>query len=171
MESAQKPTSGQLNDRTTPILTKDRRTDDWVLDVGYWRNSVSSEKGQSELMGSICCTQIPLILVMTGQSHHSPLSGPYSANPQVDPKTHTSTNAVVLFFVMIHTNPPMLMNLCSMFRPFLSHHHVLSHLLFVIMMILLTVSPTLVPLLTHSLLLSIFSYWSVRQPYPQLVGI
>ena len=118
MESAQKPTSGQLNDRTTPILTKDRRMDDWVLDVGHWRNSVSSEKGQSELMRSICCTQIPLILVMTSQSHHSPLSGPYSANPQVDPKTHTSTNAIVLFFVMILTTPPMLMNPCSMFRLF-----------------------------------------------------
>ena len=54
------------------------------------------------------------------------------------------------------SRPPMLMNPCSMFR-FLSRHHVLSHLLFVIMTILLTVSPTLVLLLTHSLLLSIFS--------------
>ena len=44
-----------------------------------------------------------------------------------------------------------------MFSPFLSHNHVLSHLHFVIMMILLTVGPTLDPLLTHSLLLSIFS--------------
>ena len=44
-----------------------------------------------------------------------------------------------------------------MFSPFLCCGHVLSHLPFVIMMILLTVSPTLVLLLTHSLLLSILS--------------
>ena len=62
--------------------------------------------------------------------------------------------------------PPMLMNPCSMFRSFLCHDHVLLHLHFTIMMIQLTVSPTLVPLLTHSLLLSIFSYWSVHWPYP-----
>ena len=39
---------------------------------------------------------------------------------------------------------------------FLCHHYVLSHFPFAIMMILFTVSPTLVPLFTHSLLLSIF---------------
>ena len=51
---------------------------------------------------------------------------------------------------------PMLINLCSMFSPFLCHDHVLSHLHFAIMTFRLTVSPTLDPLLTHSLLLSIF---------------
>ena len=51
----------------------------------------------------------------------------------------------------------MLTNLCSMFSLFLSHDHTLLHLRFVIMTILLTVSPTLGLLLTHSLLLSIFS--------------
>ena len=54
-------------------------------------------------------------------------------------------------------NPPMLTNPCSMFSPFLYYDHVLSHLHFAIMTTLLTVSPTLDPLLTHSLLLSIFS--------------
>ena len=49
------------------------------------------------------------------------------------------------------SQPPMLTNLCSMFSSFLCHNHVLSHLYFAIMMILLTVSPTLVPLTTHSL--------------------
>ena len=50
----------------------------------------------------------------------------------------------------------MLTNLCSIFSFFLCHNCVLLHLRFVIMTFLLTVSPTLVPLLTHSLLLSIF---------------
>ena len=59
----------------------------------------------------------------------------------------------------------MLMNPCSMFSPFLCHNHAISHLHFVIMTFLLTVSPTLIPLLTHSLLLSIFlANWSVRHP-------
>ena len=67
--------------------------------------SVSDEKGQGELMGSICCTQIPFILVMTSQSHHLPLSLPYSANPPVDLKTHISTSTIELFFVMILMTP------------------------------------------------------------------
>ena len=54
------------------------------------------------------------------------------------------------------SQPPMLMNPCSMFRFFLCHDCVLLHILFAIKTTLLTVSPTLVPLLTHSLLLSIF---------------
>ena len=54
-------------------------------------------------------------------------------------------------------NPPMLTNPCSMFSPFLYYDHVLSHLHFAIMTTLLTVSPTLVPWLTHSLLWFIFS--------------
>ena len=48
-------------------------------------------KGQSELMGSICCTQIPFILIAISQSHCLPLLVLYSANPQVDPKTHIGT--------------------------------------------------------------------------------
>ena len=44
-----------------------------------------------------------------------------------------------------------------MFSLSFSYDHVLSHLHFAIMTILLTVSSTLIPLLTHSLLLSIFS--------------
>ena len=53
--------------------------------------------------------------------------------------------------------PPMLMNACSMNSPFLCHDHVLLHLHSTITTNMLTVSATLVPLLTHSLLLSIFS--------------
>ena len=56
-------------------------------------------------MESICCTWIPFILVVTSQSHHSPLSLLYSANPLVDLKTHTSTGTVELFFVMILMTP------------------------------------------------------------------
>ena len=85
------PTGGQLDDWTTTVLTEDQRTDDWVLHVGHWKNSVSSEKGQGKLMGSICCTWIPFILIAISQSHHLPLSVLYSADPLVDPKTHTGT--------------------------------------------------------------------------------
>ena len=54
------------------MLSEDWRPDDGMLHVGHWRNSVSSEKGQGELMGSIRCTRIPLILAMTTNhiSHH-----------------------------------------------------------------------------------------------------
>ena len=44
-----------------------------------------------------------------------------------------------------------------MFSSFLCHYHILSHLQFVIMALLLTVSPTLVLWLTHLLLLFNFS--------------
>ena len=64
-----------------------------------------SEMGQGELMGSIHCTQIPFILIMTNQSHLSLLSRPYSANPLVDPKTHLGTGTNEWFFVMILTTP------------------------------------------------------------------
>ena len=50
-----------------------------------------SEMGQGELMGSICSTRIPFILIVTSQSHLSPLSKSYSPNPLVDPKTHFGT--------------------------------------------------------------------------------
>ena len=63
------------------------------------------EKGQGELMGFIRCTWIPFILVTISQSHRLPLSRPYSANPLVDPKTHTGTSTVELFFVMILMTP------------------------------------------------------------------
>ena len=61
--------------------------------------------GQGELMGSIRCTQIPFILIMTSQSHLSPLSKSYSANPLLGLKTHVGTGTVELFFVMILTTP------------------------------------------------------------------
>ena len=54
-------------------------------------------------MGFICCTQIPFILITTNQSHLLLLLKPYSADPPVDPKTHTGTGTVELFFVMILT--------------------------------------------------------------------
>ena len=54
--------------------SKNRRPDDGMLHVGHWRDSVSDEKGQSELMGSIRCTRILFILVTTSQSHCLPLS-------------------------------------------------------------------------------------------------
>ena len=76
--------------------------------MGCWKIaaiSVLSEIGQGKLMGSIHCTRIPFILVAINQSHLSPLSKSYSANPLVDPKTHIGTGTVELFFVMILTNP------------------------------------------------------------------
>ena len=79
------------------------------LTMGCWdkdiRNSVLSEMGQGELMGSIRCTRIPFILIAISQSHLSPLSRSYSANPLVDPKTHLGTSTDELFFVMILTTP------------------------------------------------------------------
>ena len=67
--------------------------------------SVLSEMGQGELMGSICCTRIPFILVAISQLHLSPLLRSYSVNPPVDPKTHFGTGTVELFFVMILMTP------------------------------------------------------------------
>ena len=54
------------------------------LMIGCWSKDILvclSEMGQGELMGSICCTRIPFILVMINQSHLLPLSTSYSANP------------------------------------------------------------------------------------------
>ena len=70
--------------------------------IGCWMLAVigsvlSEERSKSKLMGFIHCTWIPFILVTINQSHCSPLLRPYSVNPQVDPKTHTSTNTIVLF--------------------------------------------------------------------------
>ena len=80
-----------------------------VLMTGCWskdiRLSVLSEMGQGELMGPICCTRIPFILVMISQSHLSPLSKPYSSNPLPDPKTHFSTGTVILFLCHDSHNP------------------------------------------------------------------
>ena len=153
-----------ISPRSQPVVIKivglDRSLKVAALMIGCWRRDIwvrwLSEMGQGELMGSIRCTRIPFILIAISQSHLSPLSMSYSANPLLDPKTHFCTSTVELFFVMILTTP-MLTNLCSMNSSFLCHDHVLLHLHFVIMTILLTVSSTLVPLLTHSLLLSIFS--------------
>ena len=61
--------------------------------------------GQGELMGSIHCIRIPFILITINQSHLSPLSKSYSANPHLDPKTHFGTGTVELFFVIILTTP------------------------------------------------------------------
>ena len=108
-------------------------------------------------MGSIHYTRIPFILVITNQSHLSPLSKSYSFNPLIDPKTHFGTGTAELFFVMNFHDLPCLPTYVLCLAIFLCHDHVLSRLHLAIMTILLTVSTTLVPLLTHSLLLSIFS--------------
>ena len=68
-------------------------------------SSVLSEMGQGELMGSIRYTRIPFVLVAVNQSHLSPLSKSYSANPLKDPKAHFGTGTVELFFVMILMTP------------------------------------------------------------------
>ena len=82
-----------------------------------------SVMGKGRLMGTICYTWIPFILVRTNQSHLLLLSDPYSANPQVDPKTHNGTDTVVLFPLSWFSQPTMLMNLYSMFRSYLSSSH------------------------------------------------
>ena len=118
---AQKPTSGQ-RDRWSRPFPKGCSLDDWMLKERHRWSSVLSEIGQGELMGFICCTRIPFILVAINQSHLLPLSKSYSSNPLVDPKTHFGTGTIELFFVMILTTP-MLTNLCSMFSLFLCHDH------------------------------------------------
>ena len=100
----QKPTSGQRN-CWMRLLPESCSLDDWMLKKRHRWDSVLFEMGQGELMGSIHCTQIPFILVTTNQSHLSPLSTSYSANPLVDPKTHFSTGTIELFFVMILMTP------------------------------------------------------------------
>ena len=83
------------------IVGLDRSLKVAALMIGCWSKDIwtsgLSEMGQGELMGSIRCTRIPFILVVTNQSHLSPLSGSYSANPLPDPKTHFGTGTVVLF--------------------------------------------------------------------------
>ena len=112
--------------------------------------------GQGELMGSIRYTRIPFILIVIRQSHLSPLSKSYSSNPLIDPETHFGTGTVELF--LCHDSHDLLcLSTHVLCLALLCHDHILSHLHFAIMTFLLTVSPTLVPLLTHSLLLSIFS--------------
>ena len=56
-------------------------------------------------MGSIYYTQIPFILIAANQSHLSPLLRPYSANPPIDPKTHTGTGTIEMFLVRILMTP------------------------------------------------------------------
>ena len=91
----QEPTGGQRNHWTMTFLTDGGKTDDGLLEVGS--HYCVNKKGQGKLMGSICCTQIPFIFIKTSQSHLSPLLDHYSVNPQTDPKTHTGTDAIVLF--------------------------------------------------------------------------
>ena len=79
--------------------------DDWMLKERHRWSSVLSEMGQGELMGSIHCTRIPLILITINQSHLSPLLKSCSANPLVDLKTHFGAGIIELFFVMILMSP------------------------------------------------------------------
>ena len=136
------------------LKTRDLMIGCWMLAV---IGSVSSEERSKQVdgiyplySGSLypCCNQLitslttinPLLSWPTGRSE--------------DPHQYQYHWIVSLSWF---SRPPMLMTPCSMFRFFLCHNHILLHLPFTIMTNLFTVSPTLVPLLTHSLLLSIFS--------------
>ena len=99
------PTCGQQNRRMRDLLPEGSQLDDWMLKKRHRWSSALSEKGQGELMGFICCTQIPFILVAINQSHLLPLLKSYSANPLIDLKTHFGTSTIELFFVMILTTP------------------------------------------------------------------
>ena len=105
LDLPKKPTCGQLDHRLLYIFSENRRLDDGMLGQRHRWSSVLSEMGQSKLMGSICCTQIPFILIAINQSHLLPLLESYSANPLVDPKTHFGISTVELFFVIILTTP------------------------------------------------------------------
>ena len=56
LDVPKEPTCGQLDDGLSNLLSGDQRPDDRVLHVGHERYSMSTEIGQSELMGSIHCT-------------------------------------------------------------------------------------------------------------------
>ena len=86
-----KPTCGQRNQWSGNLLPEGGCLDDWMLKK---RHSVLSEMGQGELMGSICHTWIPFILIATSQSHLSPLSESYSANLLIDLKTHFGAGTI-----------------------------------------------------------------------------
>ena len=58
---SEKPTCGQRDHRTGNPIPEGGCLDDWMLEKRHGWNSVLSEMGQDELMGSIHCTQIPLI--------------------------------------------------------------------------------------------------------------
>ena len=86
---------------------------------------VFARKGQGELMGSFHYPRIPFILVRIHQSDLSPLLDLYSADPLVDPKPHTSIQAIVFFSLSWFSQSPMVMWLWSMFRLSLSQlHHI-----------------------------------------------
>ena len=121
--------------RNQPVVTSITRWQPSTLQaggwmIGCWKMAVmivcQLRKGQSKLMGSICYTWIPFILIAINQSYLSPLSDLYSANPLKDPKTHHNTDAVVLFSLSWWSWPPMLMNPCSMFRFSLSQSHLIT---------------------------------------------
>ena len=76
----QEPTGGQWDSRSRPF-PEGHSLNGWMLDQRHRWNSVLSEMGQGELMGSIRYTWIPFILVGISQSHRSPLLKSYSANP------------------------------------------------------------------------------------------
>ena len=88
-----KPTCGQ-RDRRMRTFSEGHSLDDWMLEQRHRRDSVLSEMGQGELMGSVHCIWIPFILVATSQSHLSPLPKSYSVNPLLDPTTHFGTGTV-----------------------------------------------------------------------------
>ena len=91
-----------IRQQPSSLKTRGRMIGCWMLAV---IGSVLRRKSQNKLMGSICCTQIPFILITISQSHHSPLSVLYSANPLVDLKTHTGTGTIVLFLCHDSHNP------------------------------------------------------------------
>ena len=99
-----KPTCGQ-RDRRTRMFSEGCSLDDWMLEQRHRWDSVLSEMGQGELMGSVHCIWIPFILVATSQSHLSPLPKSYSVNPLLDPTTHFGTGTVWIVLCHDSHNP------------------------------------------------------------------
>ena len=155
-----------MSPRSQPVVSE---IDGWeihslkvvALMTGCWRRDID---------GIVCCLRwvkaswwdlsavLGFPLSLSWSTNH--ISCHYQSLTQpTHSKIWSPTSALVLLICSLlwFSRPPILTNLCSMISLFLSHNHILSHLHFTIMMNLLTDSPTLVPLLTHSLLLSIFS--------------
>ena len=151
------PTGGQWNRQPRDLLAEHSRLDNRMLKQRHRWNSVLSEMGQGGLMGSICCTWIPFILVTINQSHLSPLLKSYSANPLEDPKIHFCTG--INWIILCHdSHDPLCLPTGILYLVFFLVM-ITSYCTFISQSwrFCLTVSPTLFPLLTHSLLLSIWS--------------
>ena len=117
MEVPQKPSHGQLDDRTMTILSEDRRPDNWVLDIGS--HLVCQVRKRSKWVDGICLLYSDSLYLC----HDQPITLLTTIGPLLSWPTHRSEGPHQYWYCWIVSWswfpwPPMLMNLCSMFRFF-----------------------------------------------------